>query len=102
MTMSEALVAFGGLVTALTLAWGAVKLYFDARQASRQSTSDNWMALAQDLQGRVVKLEHRMDASVARERVLSDYTMLLRKHIADGLPPPPPPWPAELLHANYD
>ncbi len=39
---------------------------------------------------RIAKLERT-------QRIQGDYIGQLRKHIADGHPPPPPPWPEGLI-----
>jgi hypothetical protein len=50
--------------------------------------------------------QHQEDAAAARAeiatlrrtvRIQDDYITVLRRHIADGSPPPPPAWPDGLV-----
>lgn len=49
---------------------------------------------------RETQLWKRLDEVESDTRVLTDYVMLLRQHIADGNPPPPPLWPTQLTNRS--
>lgn len=42
------------------------------------------------------ELRERVETLESNERIRDDYILRLRQHIADELPPPPPPWPEDL------
>lgn len=101
MTWINALVA---VIGALGVIWGAYTAYTKAKAESTSSTVSQWQQLYngqeqrhKDLEGKVEAVERRLDAATRRERMRDDYIMELRQHIADGKPPPPPAWPADLI-----
>lgn len=46
--------------------------------------------------GRIETLEGRLELLEVKQRLRDDYIALLRMHINNGYPPPPPEWPAGL------
>ena len=50
-----------------------------------------------ELRNRLTTVEDRLSRVERNNRVQSDYIGVLRRHIADGMPPPPPAWPEGLL-----
>lgn len=92
------------LVTALQGAAATVATLLGAWVVWRKAKSETSTAAAERIEehmkaqdDRMERLELRLDASVVRERILSDYVSQLRQHIVAGNPPPPPPWPEGLI-----
>lgn len=101
MNVLNAVLAILGTVGVL---WGGYTAYIKARGENKSSATEQWKSLydgqrdeVTSMHTEIAKVNQRMDASVARERIRDDYIQILRQHIADGRPPPPPAWPAELL-----
>lgn len=85
--LSPILVLVGVLATA----------YFTYRGSNRKLRSDSGSQLLDQHQEDNAALRQE-NADLRRTRRLQDdYIDLLRKHIADGQPPPPPAWPEKLI-----
>lgn len=52
--------------------------------------------LAERLQARVEELDGRLARLESRDRAWANYVHVLRRHIVDQKPPPPPEYPANL------
>ncbi len=52
--------------------------------------------LAERLQARVADLDGRLARLESRDRAWANYVHVLRRHIVDQKPPPPPDYPANL------
>lgn len=82
-----------GFHTALVALFAPVLTFFgvlvNTKLARRNSLTDQ-------LQEELARHGERIENLERRERIRDDYIGRLRKHISDGLPPPPPEWPEEL------
>ncbi len=106
------LTAIGGVIAA----WAT---FFRDKGNRATTIVDQWEALAKEAETRrkddkaellellaanrlealeaLAVVNHRLDQSVERETVFYEYTRLLRNHIMNGSPPPPPQWPRSLM-----
>jgi hypothetical protein len=82
-----ALTAFGVIAAA----------YLTSRVSNRKLKADSGLALIDQHQEDIASLRARMAHLERTQRLQGDYIGLLRKHIADGHPPPPPAWPEGLI-----
>ena len=82
---------------ALTVLGVLVSAYLTYRVSNRKLHSDSGMQMIDQLQEDVAELR-RETASLRRvQRIQGDYIGELRRHIVDGRPAPPPPYPQGLI-----
>lgn len=79
------------LLGVITAAW------FTYRGSNRKLQSDSGMQLLNERQEEVATLRAENRTLRTEGRVKDDYIAVLRRHIADGQAPPPPPWPDSLV-----
>lgn len=92
------------LVAVVTAAVSGLVGWFGYLASRRNNRADNAQKMIDQHQEDIVEL--RREASTQRtqishlernQRIQGDYIGQLRKHIADGNPPPPPAWPDGLI-----
>ncbi len=85
------------IVAAITALGVIASAYLTSRVSNRKLRSDA---------GQMMIDQHQEDAAAMRAetatlrrtvRIQDDYITALRRHIADGNPPPPPAWPDGLI-----
>lgn len=81
----------------LTLLGVLSAAFFTYRASNRKLTADSGMMLLNEHQEEIATLRRELLESRRRERIQGDYIGTLRRHIADGNPPPPPAWPDGLI-----
>jgi hypothetical protein len=81
----------------LTLIGVVAAAYFTYRGSNRKLKNDSGLALLNEHQEELVILRARIATLEKNQRIQGDYIGSLRKHIADGNPPPPPHWPDGLI-----
>lgn len=63
--------------------------------------SKRWESYADDIEERlnrrILCLENELDKYRDSHNKLFEYAVSLRQHIISGYPPPPPPWPNDIL-----
>ena len=117
MTPVDATVA---IIVSLFVAGGPVVAWINARAAKRpqitteqveiQSTSaaakelgieDRWKEYADEVEKRLDKRIATLESTLKKSRETFDasmrYVEILREHIYKDLPPPPPPWPSDII-----
>lgn len=117
MTPTDAVVA---IIVSLFVAGGPVVAWINARAAKQpritteqveiQSTStaakelgieDRWKEYADEVEERLDKRIAALEDSLKKSRESFDasmrYVEILREHIYKELPPPPPPWPSDII-----
>lgn len=116
MTTMEAVVA---IIVGLFVAGGPASVYINARAAKKASIStdqaennaidnlaadlgidERWRKYADELEDRLDERIARLEASLSAARRTTDialaYAEVLRGHIQNRFPPPPPPWPQDI------
>jgi hypothetical protein len=81
----------------LTLIGVVAAAYFTYRGSNRKLKADSGLALLNEHQEELVILRARIATLEKTQRIQGDYIGRLRRHIADGQPPPPPGWPDSLI-----
>lgn len=71
--------------------------YLTYRASNRKLGTDSTQQIVDQLQEEVAGLRKELADVRRAQRIQGDYIGLLRRHIADGNPPPPPSWPAGLI-----
>lgn len=85
------------IVAAITTLGVVGAALLTSRVSNRKLRSDAGQQMIDQLQEENNKLRaDNVDLRKAR-RIQDDYIGQLRRHIADGNPPPPPAWPAGLI-----
>jgi cell division protein FtsB len=96
MTESEVVSLFvlvGVLFTAVVTVIVAV---IAGRQRSTESVISDLRAELAATRAEVAANDRRIAALERRDKAWANYVHRLRRHITDGLGPPPPEWPADL------
>ena len=83
----------GVLFTAIT---GVVVAVLTGKQKAFESWVAELRAEVADLRAEVKDNDERIAKLERRDRKCADYVHILRRHITDQKPPPPPEWPAGL------
>ena len=84
----------GVAVTALGVVAAA---YLTNRVSNRKLKSDAGQQMIDQHQEDIAALRTRVAQLERNQRIQGDYIGQLRRHIADGQPPPPPAWPDGLV-----
>jgi hypothetical protein len=71
--------------------------FFTFRASNRKLRSDSSMQMIDQHQEEIAELRKELAAVRRTQRIQGDYIGALRRHIADGNPPPPPAWPDGLI-----
>lgn len=82
------------VIAAAASALGSFLVYRASRQNKR---ADHAQQMIDQQQEELAALRDRMSQLERHVRIQGDYVGRLRRHIADGHPPPPPPWPDSLI-----
>jgi hypothetical protein len=77
----------------LTLLGVVIAGYFTYRGSNRKLKTDTGLQLLNERQEENTALRQEIAELRRTLRIQSDYIGVLRRHIADGDPPPPPSWP---------
>lgn len=81
----------------LTLVGVIVSTWFTKRGSDRKLKQDAGQQMIDQLQEEVSRQGKEIQALQRTQRVQGDYIGQLRRHIADGHPAPPPPFPQGLI-----
>lgn len=71
--------------------------YLTYRVSSRKLRADSGMQMIDQHQEDIAELRKEVAQLRRTQRIQGDYIGQLRRHIADGQPPPPPAWPEGLI-----
>jgi hypothetical protein len=81
----------------VTLVGVIAAAYFTYRVSNRKLKSDSGQQLLDQHQEDIATLRGQVSRLERNQRIQGDYIGQLRRHIADGNPPPPPAWPDGLI-----
>lgn len=81
----------------LTLVGVVAAAYFTYRVSTRKLRSDSGQQMIDQHQEDIAALRKEVAELRRTQRIQGDYIGQLRRHIADGHPPPPPAWPDGLI-----
>ncbi len=81
----------------LTLVGVVTAAYFTYRVSNRKLRTDAGQQMIDQHQEDITELRKEIQQLRRTQRIQGDYIGQLRRHIADGHPPPPPPWPDGLI-----
>ena len=81
----------------LTLIGVIVSAVLTKRGSDRKLKSDAGQQMIDQLQEEMATLRKEIADMRRIQRLQGDYIGQLRRHIADGHPPPPPPFPEKLI-----
>lgn len=71
--------------------------FFTYRASNRKLKTDTGLQLLNEHQEEIASLRKELADVRRTQRIQGDYIGQLRRHIADGSPPPPPAWPEGLV-----
>ncbi|BEL07814.1 hypothetical protein Q0Z83_060050 [Actinoplanes sichuanensis] len=91
----DPLLTYLGPILTLTGVLGAA--FFTYRASNRKLKADTGLALLNEHQEEIASLRKELADVRRTQRIQGDYIGQLRRHIADGSPPPPPAWPDGLV-----
>ncbi len=94
--MTEAQVVVYVLVGLMALVGTVGTAALAARQKGLTDLVDALQVEVKALRDKVTDNEARIALLERRDRAWADYVHILRRHIVDQKPPPPPEWPAGL------
>ena len=81
----------------LTLVGVIAAAYFTYRVSTRKLKTDSGQQMIDQHQEDILELRKEVAQLRRTQRIQGDYIGQLRRHIADGRPPPPPAWPDGLI-----
>lgn len=81
----------------LTLAGAIAAAYFTYRVSNRKLRADSGQQMIDQHQEDIAALRKEVAELRRTVRIQGDYIGQLRRHVADGNPPPPPTWPDGLI-----
>lgn len=81
----------------LTLVGVVAAAYFTYRVSNRKLRADSGQQMIDQHQEDIKEMRAEIAALRRTQRIQGDYIGQLRRHIADGNPPPPPAWPDGLI-----
>jgi transposase-like protein len=86
------------LIIAAITAFGVIaSAYLTSQVSNRKLKTDSGLQLLNEHQEEIAELRKEIAALRRTQRIQGDYIGVLRRHIADGQPPPPPGWPDSLI-----
>jgi hypothetical protein len=85
------------IVAAITALGVIASAYLTSRVSNRKLAADSSQQMIDQHQEDIAELRKEVAALRRTQRIQGDYIGQLRKHIADGNPPPPPAWPEGLI-----
>lgn len=85
------------IVAAITALGVIAASYLTSRVSNRKLKSDAGQQMIDQHQEEIGSLRARVAQLERTQRIQGDYVGQLRRHIADGQPPPPPAWPDGLV-----
>lgn len=85
------------IVAAITALGVIGAAYLTYRVSNRKLRSDAGQQMIDQHQEDIAALRGRVAQLERTQRIQGDYIGQLRRHIADGNPPPPPAWPQGLI-----
>jgi transposase-like protein len=86
------------LIIAAITAFGVIaSSYLTSQVSNRKLKTDSGLQLLNEHQEEIAELRKEIAALRRTQRIQGDYIGVLRRHIADGQPPPPPGWPDSLI-----
>lgn len=86
------------MIVAAITAMGVIgSAYLTSRVSNRKLRADGPHQLVDQLQEEVATLRREVAETRKTQRIQGDYIGQLRRHIADGNPPPPPSFPEGLI-----
>jgi hypothetical protein len=85
------------LGTALTVFGVLASAYLTYKVSNRKLKADSGQLMIDQLQEEMGTLRREVADLRRTQRLQGDYIGELRRHIADGHPPPPPPFPQGLI-----
>lgn len=71
--------------------------FLTSRVSNRKLSADSGQQMIDQHQEDIAELRKEVSALRRTQRIQGDYIGQLRRHIADGNPPPPPAWPDGLI-----
>jgi hypothetical protein len=71
--------------------------YFTYRSSNRKLHTDSGQKMIDQMQEDVAEMRREILTLQKQVRIQGDYIGVLRRHIGDGHPPPPPTWPDGLI-----
>jgi cell division protein FtsB len=83
--------------TALTVFGVLASAYLTYRVSNRKLKTDSSQQMIDQHQEDIAELRKEVAKLERNQRIQGDYIGQLRRHIADGQPPPPPAWPDGLI-----
>lgn len=92
--MDPILTFLGPILTLLGVLGAA---FFTYRASNRKLKADTGLQLLNEHQEEIASLRKELADLRRTQRLQGDYIGALRRHIADGSPPPPPAWPEGLV-----
>lgn len=92
--MDPLLTILGPILTLLGVLGAA---FFTHRASNRKLHADTGLQLLNEHQEEIANLRKELAELRKTQRLQGDYIGALRRHIADGSPPPPPAWPDGLV-----
>ena len=81
----------------LTLLGVIAAAWFTYRGSNRKLASDSGQQMIDQHQEEIAELRKEIGVLRRTQRIQGDYIGVLRMHIAEGNPPPAPPWPENLV-----
>ncbi|MFI7547198.1 hypothetical protein [Actinoplanes sp. NPDC049599] len=85
------------IVTVIPAVGAGLGAWFGYMALRRNNRTDNAQKMIDQHQEDIGVLRTRVGQLERTQRIQGDYIGQLRRHIADGNPPPPPAWPQGLI-----
>jgi hypothetical protein len=85
------------LIAVLTVAGSSGAGYLTYLVSRKKQRSDSSQQMIDQHQEDILEMRGQIRTLQRQMRIQGDYIGQLRRHIADGQPPPPPAWPEGLI-----